>query len=60
MDAAAFTWACTSLVGHSNAATFSMGAGVKSTTAEVDRITITTVGGAETFDAGTINITYER
>jgi hypothetical protein len=37
-----------------------MGAGVKATTAEVDRVTITTVGGAETFDAGTINITYER
>lgn len=60
MNAAAFTWACTSLVGHSNAATFSMGAGVKSLSAELDRVTITTVGGAETFDAGVINITYER
>jgi hypothetical protein len=60
MDAAAFTWACTSLVGHSNAATFSMGAGVKSLSAELDRVTITTVGGSETFDAGSINVTYER
>lgn len=60
MNSSANTWACTSLVGHSNAATFSMGAGVKSTSATLDRVVITTVGGADTFDAGSINISYER
>lgn len=60
MSSSAFTWACSSQVGHSNAATFSMGAGVKSLTAELDRVVITTVGGADTFDAGSINISYER
>lgn len=60
MNAATFTWACTSIVGHSNAATHSTGAGVKSLTAELDRVVITTVGGADTFDAGAINISYER
>ena len=60
MNATAFTWSCTSLLGHSNAATFSMGAGVKSLTAELDRVVITTLAGSETFDAGAINITYER
>src|SRR6187549_526168 len=52
MNSSANTWCCVSLMGHSNAATFSMGAGVKSTSAELDRVVITTVGGADTFDAG--------
>jgi hypothetical protein len=60
MNASTNTWSCVSLVGHSNAATFSMGAGVKATSAELDRVVITTVGGADTFDAGAINISYER
>ena len=60
MNASTFTWACTSLVGHSNATTFSMGAGVKSLSAELTQLAITTVGGADTFDAGAINISYER
>lgn len=60
MNSSAFTWACTSIMGHSNAATHSTGAGVKSLTAELDRVVITTVGGSETFDAGAINILYER
>lgn len=60
MNSSANTWAYTSLVGHSNAATHSTGAGVKSTSAVLDRVVITTVGGADTFDAGSINISYER
>ena len=60
MNAATFTWAGTSIMGHSNATTISMGAGAKSLSAELDRVVITTVGGADTFDAGTINISYER
>lgn len=60
MNASAFTWAAHAIVGHSNATNISMGAGVKSLTAELDRVVITTVGGADTFDAGSINISYER
>ena len=60
MDSASFTWAYTAQMGHSNAATFSMGAGVKALSAELDRVVITTLGGADTFDAGAINISYER
>jgi len=60
MDAATFTWAARSIVGHSNATNISIGAGVKSLSAELDRVVITTVGGADTFDAGSINVSYER
>lgn len=60
MNAATFTWAARAIVGHSNATNISMGAGVKSLTAELTQLAITTVGGAETFDAGAINISYER
>lgn len=60
MNAATFTWAARAVVGHSNATNVSIGAGVKSLTAELDRVVITTVGGADTFDAGSINISYER
>jgi hypothetical protein len=54
------TWAATSIMGHSNATTISIGAGAKATSAELDRVVITTVGGADTFDGGAINISYER
>lgn len=33
--------------------------GVKSLSAEIDRVRITTVGGTDTFDAGEVNIAYE-
>jgi len=33
--------------------------GTKALSATLDRIRITTAGGADTFDAGTINVTYE-
>lgn len=55
----AFTWSCTSILGHSNAATISIGAGVKSLSAELDRVVITTVNGTDAL-SGTINISYER
>jgi hypothetical protein len=34
-------------------------AGVKSTSATLDRVRITTINGTDTFDAGTVNILYE-
>lgn len=60
MDSATFRWSCTSLLGHSNATTFSVGAGSKALSAELTQIRITTVGGIDTIDAGSLNITYER
>lgn len=60
MNTATFTWSLTSILGLSNAATTHYAAYVKSTSAELDRVRITTVGGSDTFDAGAINITYER
>jgi hypothetical protein len=38
---------------------FRLGAGSKSLSATLDRIRLTTVNGTETFDAGSINISYE-
>ena len=60
MNSSTNTWTCSSFLGHSDAATFSMGAGTKSLSAELDRVVITSIGGANTFDAGAINIAYER
>lgn len=60
MNSSTFTWSCQAIVGHSNATNVSIGGGVKSTSAELDRVRITTTGGTDTFDAGAINISYER
>lgn len=54
-----FTWACTSIMSCSEAIYVKYGSGVKSTSAALDRIRITTVNGSDTFDAGAINIAYE-
>lgn len=58
MNAAAFTWASSGNVGRSDSADLCATAGVKSTSAALDRVRITTVGGTDTFDAGSINIQY--
>lgn len=60
MDAASFTWS-----GHSNLILAStgapqVGACSKSLSAELDRVRLTTAGGVDTFDAGTVNVAYER
>jgi hypothetical protein len=54
------TWTCRSTLGHSDATRISMGAGSKTLSAELTQLAVTTVGGANTFDAGVINISYER
>jgi len=59
VDAITNTWACTSILGSSTAAHIYHGAGSKSLTAELTQIRLTTVGGLDTFDAGTVNIQYE-
>lgn len=53
------TWVATGLLGLSNAAAESRTAGSKPLSTVLDRVRITTANGADTFDAGEINILYE-
>lgn len=57
-DAANFTWVAAMLGGKSNTGLAVFGGASKSLSAALDRLTITTVGGSDTFDAGSINILY--
>lgn len=59
MDSTNNTWSGIAVNGLSNAANLMLSAGSKSLSATLDRIRITTSGGSDTFDAGTINIAYE-
>jgi hypothetical protein len=58
MDTTTNTWAYTSTI-TSGGTTLNVGGGGKSLSATLDRVRITTVGGVNTFDAGSINILYE-
>jgi hypothetical protein len=58
-DTATNTWSASSIVGHSNSAALQLSGGSKSLTGTLDRLRLTTVGGTDTFDAGSINILYE-
>ena len=51
-------WVSQSIVKQTTSA-IAVGAGDKSLSATLDRVRITTVGGTDTFDAGSINILYE-
>jgi hypothetical protein len=53
------TWAGSALIGYSNIGQMSFSATSIPLGGTLDRVRITTVGGTETFDAGTINILYE-
>jgi hypothetical protein len=59
LDATANTWCANGVLGRSDAACAFNCGGAKSLSATLDRVRITTVGGTDTFDAGTINILYE-
>jgi hypothetical protein len=59
LDASTNTWCATGGLANSNAAEFYDTAGSKSLSATLDRVRLTTVNGSDTFDAGTVNITYE-
>ena len=59
IDSSTNTWAFSSVMSSSVAALNSMGGGSKSLSATLTQVRITTVGGTDTFDAGTINILYE-
>lgn len=52
-------WTSVASIGLSNAANIAKGASSVALAGVVDGIRITTVGGADTFDAGNINISYE-
>lgn len=58
VDAATNTWSYTSLVYVPGIANV-WAAGTKSLSAALDRLSITTVGGTDTFDAGKVNILYD-
>jgi hypothetical protein len=54
------SWVCSGVVGSTSGAFFTATlAGRKTLAATLDRIRITTYNGTDTFDAGTINISYE-
>lgn len=59
VDPANNTWAVSNAFGTSNAANTFWGGGSKSTSAVLDRVRLTTVGGTDTFDAGVVNISYQ-
>ncbi|MBE1208100.1 hypothetical protein [Aminobacter carboxidus] len=58
-DLATNTWAASITTGLSDAAYVSVGGGSKALSAPLDRVRITTVAGTNTFDAGSLNVTYE-
>jgi hypothetical protein len=52
------TWTAYGVLSHSDENRTVTTAGSKTLSAELDRVRITTTGGTQTFDAGTINISY--
>lgn len=58
-NASTFTWVATGCISRSDAPDMNVSGGTKSTSAALDRVRITTVGGSDMFDAGAINIIYE-
>lgn len=62
LDSTTNTWACQSVMGisvGSGVGMASLTGGVKSLSAALDRVRITTVNGTDAFDSGKINILYE-
>jgi hypothetical protein len=52
-------WVMSGLVSRSDTTSFFQSAGSKTLSGTLDRVRITTSGGTDTFDAGSINILYE-
>lgn len=59
MDAATFTLAMSNTLARNDSTITYTGAGVKSLSAVIDRVRLTTSNGTNTFDAGSVNISYE-
>lgn len=55
-NSATFTWVISGALTRSDSASSYTTAGSKSTSQALDRVRITTTGGAQTFDAGAINL----
>ena len=60
MDSATNLWAVSGVVGRSDGTGCMMVGGIKPLAGALDMVRVTTVGGADTFDAGSVNIAYER
>lgn len=60
MDSATNLWAWSGTFGRSDAGRVHFAGGSKALSATLDRVSVTTAGGVNTFDAGNINILYER
>ena len=58
-NASTFSWTAQGIFAGSDGAYIQLTSGSKSTSAQTDRVRITTVNGTDTFDAGEINILYE-
>jgi hypothetical protein len=58
-NASTNTWTAMGIFGRSDSANVFSQGGYKSLSATLDRVRITTTGGTDTFDAGSINILYE-
>jgi hypothetical protein len=59
-NSATNTWVASgNFISSSGVASYFFAAGSKSLSATLDRIRLTTTGGTNTFDAGTVNILYE-
>ena len=59
-DSAGFTWVCSYVLARSDVAAVHVGGGSKSLSAELTQLRITMLNGTDAFDAGAINIQYER
>lgn len=59
VDAATGTWVASGNFAQSAGSFFSMTAGHKVLSGTLDRVRLTTITGADTFDAGSVNILYE-
>lgn len=59
LDASTNTWAASINLGTGNVAATISGGGTKALSATLDRVRLTTSGGTDTFDAGSVNILYE-
>lgn len=59
VDESTNTWVLHGVMGHSDAVESTVIGGSKSLSATLTQIRITTKNGSDTFDAGTINISYE-
>jgi len=59
LDAATNTWIAHGVIGFSNAASMGIIGGSKPLAGTLDMIRLTTVGGTDTFDSGSIRVAYQ-